>query len=324
MGLDPQQLSEHCRYILRQRRIKGKIVVLCEGDLQMVDGRLSPQTYGRMEQLPDANFYKACVPTWWRENRPEFVTCGDRNGVINTYFTLQALHRKDPNQSFLNPDKLFALVDLDLQPGAIANDYPFPDTEAIFGHLYKQGQVNLEAAFQHRIWTTGLIHKEAYFLAPDLAEWFTNSHFRPTYCQRPLFLRDFYFQMADAMVACADVQTNWPVVTQRLQNHRELDCTNPESLSQSWQRCYQTAKDDAHRRQLSLALLTIHPSKPFWQAIEPSEDDNRSGQQFREQLSLHIAKDYYAKQTDPLRHHLVTLFQTLAQFRTGTRSTGTA
>jgi hypothetical protein len=73
MSLNPEQLQEHCEIILKSREIKNKIVVLCEGDIH-IEGRKSPQSYKKMKQMPDANFYKACVPRWWRQKRPNFST----------------------------------------------------------------------------------------------------------------------------------------------------------------------------------------------------------------------------------------------------------
>ena len=70
------ELLEHCQTILKSRRIQGKSVILCEGDIQAVQGRRSPQTYRRLEQVPDANFYKACIPSNWTQRIPAFFNCG--------------------------------------------------------------------------------------------------------------------------------------------------------------------------------------------------------------------------------------------------------
>jgi hypothetical protein len=150
MSLNPEQLKKHCEAILQSRRIKNKIVVLCEGDIRKTQGRESPQTYKAMEQMPDANFYKACVPTWWKQKLPEFFNCGDRKDVIDTYFTLLTLHKQDSTNSYLDPKRLFAMIDLDLQVQAIDN-YIFTDTEAIFHNLYEKSEVKEQNAAQHRI-----------------------------------------------------------------------------------------------------------------------------------------------------------------------------
>ena len=166
MGLKPEELQQHCLQILKQRRILNKIVILCEGEIsKKIQGRPSPQSYSKMEQLPDANFYNACVPNNWKQYRPQFFNCGDRKDVIDSYFHLLELHSKDINNSYLTPEKLFAIVDLDIQIQNIANfyNYSFSDTEEIFTHLYEKARVNEQNFKEHRIWVTGLIHKEAYF-----------------------------------------------------------------------------------------------------------------------------------------------------------------
>ena len=122
MSFNEQELKEHCLKIIQDSRIKNKIVILCEGLIPpKVEGRRSPQLYKQMEQMPDANFYNACVPTWWKQYRPVFFNCGDRNDVLNTFFGLLDLHNSDNSQSFLIPDKLFAIVDLDIQDAKISH-----------------------------------------------------------------------------------------------------------------------------------------------------------------------------------------------------------
>ncbi|WP_228060573.1 MULTISPECIES: hypothetical protein [unclassified Coleofasciculus] len=129
MSLSSEQLEQHCKTILQSRRIRNKIVVLCEGDIPKIQGRPSPQSYGRMEEMPDANFYKACVPKGWTQYRPQFFNCGDRKDVIDSYFSLLDLHNQNKDNSYLNPDKLFAVVDLDLQVQAIDNYSIFQSSE---------------------------------------------------------------------------------------------------------------------------------------------------------------------------------------------------
>lgn len=47
MSFDPGKLKQHCEIIIQSRRIKNKIVVLCEGEGGIKDNqyRLSPQSY---------------------------------------------------------------------------------------------------------------------------------------------------------------------------------------------------------------------------------------------------------------------------------------
>ena len=229
MSLNPEQLKKHCEAILQSRRIKNKIVVLCEGDIRETQGRESPQAYKAMEQMPDANFYKACVPTWWRQKRPEFFNCGDRKDVLDTYSTLPILHEKDTTNSYLDPDRLFAMIDLDLQLQTIDN-YIFTDTEAIFRNLYEKSQVKEQNAAQHRIWITGLIHKEAYFLTPELQPIFENCCNKPIYKGNPAVLANIYLDMADAICSDLDLQNNLQRAFDRITYCSGLDCTEVQAF----------------------------------------------------------------------------------------------
>jgi len=55
--------------IIKSARIRNRIVVLCEGDVPNSEIR-TPSEYGKMEKMPDVNFYKACVPRWWKNYLP--------------------------------------------------------------------------------------------------------------------------------------------------------------------------------------------------------------------------------------------------------------
>jgi hypothetical protein len=313
MSLNSEQLKSHCSYILESRRIKNKIVILCEGNISPTNNRPSPQSYGRMEQMPDANFYKACVPRRWIHGRPEFVNCGDRGDVIDTYFALQDFHKQNLSKSYLSPEKLFALVDLDLQARKIKYDYSFDNTEDIFLNLYRNGCIQEDNASQHRIWTTGLIYKEAYFLFPDLQSSFSESHLQPTYNNESLILENLYCEMADAIPQNADMCQNLSTIRNRLNHCAELTCSSPENLKTSWTDCFRAVLEDEERHRLTTALLTIKPVKSFWQRINPPDDWSSGTERFREQLSLEIGR-FYSNQTDTQRYHLVAFFETLFSF----------
>lgn len=84
MSFSQEALERHCEITMQSRRIKGKIVVLCEGPYKadQYKGRPSPHEYRKHEKWPDANFYKACV--WWDQYKPAFFNCGDRKDVLDT------------------------------------------------------------------------------------------------------------------------------------------------------------------------------------------------------------------------------------------------
>jgi len=326
MSLNPEELQEHCKIILKSREIKNKIVVLCEGDIHM-QGIKSPQSYKKREQMADANFYKACVPRWWREKQPQFFNCGDRQGVLDTYSTLPILHAKDTTNSYsyLDPDRLFAMIDLDLQLQTIDIDnYPFKDTEAIFRNLYEKSEVKEQNAAQHRIWITGLIHKEAYFLTPELQPIFDNCFNKPMYKDQrnPAVLTNIYLDMADAISSDLDLQNNLQRAFDRINHCSGLDCTELDlyKFQDSWKHQFQNTSDETRKHQLIRALLTIkkvknkkHPEHDYWEKIRSPADWSGDEAVFREQLSLEIGR-FYSQQSSDVKSHIPFFFKTLYEF----------
>lgn len=311
MSLNPEQLKKHCEAILQSRRIKNKIVVLCEGVTPKIQGRESPQSYKAMEQLPDANFYKACVPTWWRQNRPEFFNCGDRKDVIDTYSTLLTLHEHDSTNSYLDCDRLFAMIDLDLQLQKIDN-YIFTDTEAIFCNLYEKSQVKAQNAAQHRIWITGLIHKEAYFITPELQSVFDDYPNSPMYQDNLASLTNVYSDMADGISSDGDLQFNLKRAFDRINHCSGLDCRQLDlgKFQNSWKHQFQNTTDATQKHELIVALLTIKKAKDYWHQIKPSGDWRHDERVFREQLSLEIGR-FYSHQSSDVKCHIPFFFKAL-------------
>ncbi len=314
MSLNPEQLKKHCEAILQSRKIKNKIVVLCEGGTPKMQGIDSPQAYRNMTEMPDATFYKKCVPTWWKQPRPEFFNCGDRKDVIDTYFTLSTLHKQDSTNSYLDPDRLFAMIDLDLHLQAIDN-YIFTDTEAIFRNLYEKSEVKEQNAAQHRIWITGLIHKEAYFLTPELQSLFDDYPNSPIYQENLVSLTNIYSDMADGISSDKDLQLNLKRAFDRINHCSGLDCTELDigKFQDSWKHQFQSTTDAAQKYELILALLTIKKAKEYWQQIKPAGDFSRDERVFREQLSLEIGR-FYAQQSSDVKCHIPFFFKTLHEF----------
>jgi hypothetical protein len=314
MSLSREELERHCKTILQSRRILNKIVVLCEGDIPKIQGRPSTQSYGRMEQMPDSNFYQACVPSWWHQYRPQFFNCGDRKDVIDTYFTLLQLHAEDSDNSYLEPNKLFAIVDLDLQLQKIDTDsYSWADTEAIFYELYDKFKVRDENTAQHRIWVTGLIHKEAYFLIPELQTVFDNFSIAPIYKGNFLIVRDIYIIMANEISSDLDLQNNASRVFNRISCCSGLDYSEIGKLQDSWKDQFQKAGDKNRKDELVFALLTIKKAKNHWNQVQPSSDWTRSPGVFREQLLLEIGR-FYSEQSDNPKYHIPFLLKSLYEF----------
>ncbi len=318
MSFNSEQLKKHCEAILQSRRIKNKIVVLCEGASPKIKGKESPQAYRAMEQMPDANFYKACIPTWWRQNRPEFFNCGDRKDVIDTYFTLLTLHEQDSTNSYLDCDRLFAMIDLDLHLQKINIDnYSFRDTEAIFCSLYEKSQVKAQNAAQHRIWITGLIHKEAYFITPELQSVFDDYPNSPMYQDNLVQLNSIYMDMADKVSSDPDLKNNLNIRRALDRINHCLNCTDLDKLQDSWKTEFKNTSDETRKHQLIRALLTIkkvknkkQPEHDYWEKIKPPADWSGNEKVFREQLSLEIGR-FYSQQSSDVECHIPFFFKAL-------------
>ncbi len=292
MSFSQEELETHCKTIMISRRVKNKVVVLCEGDVSKYEGRRSPQKYRKLEQWPDSNFYRACVPEDWTQYVPQFFNCGDRKDVLDTFFTLSDWHSEPVADSHLDPAKLFAIVDLDIQIQEI-EDYGFSDTEKIFYDLYDGMNVNVGNAARHRIWGTGLIHKEAYFLLPELQEVFDNFRNPPTYNDAPLRLEDIYLAMSDAITGDTDLHNNLQRACDRIRYCSDLDCTGTGRLRESWSERFQNVQDDTQKDELIFALLTIRKAKAYWNQIGTADDEwTRPVGDFRDALMLKIAHFY--------------------------------
>ncbi|BAZ18127.1 hypothetical protein NIES4071_100100 [Calothrix sp. NIES-4071] len=259
--------------------------------------------------MPDANFYSACVPRWWTQYRPQFFNCGDRQDVIDTYFKILELLYRNSENSYLSPEKLFAIVDLDLQIKNI-NDYLFSDAEEIYYNLYQQFRVNEANISQHRIFTTGLIHKEAYFLIPDVQEVVDTFSCSPNYNGKALVLNDIYIDMVDAICDDLDLINNFDRASNRVSCCSGLDCSGINELKDSWKKQYSAPLDEQEYPQLVFALLTIKKAKDYWKLIHPSTNWVRSAEVFREQLLLAIGRFYSEKSDDP-KYHIPFLLKSL-------------
>ncbi|MDB9436823.1 hypothetical protein PN450_08390 [Dolichospermum lemmermannii CS-548] len=321
MNTYQKKLMQHCNEILGNPNIRQRIVVLCEGQGSILN--LSDETtvnYGKMKQMPDADFYIKCIPKTWKTYKPEFFNCQGRTGVIDTYFKLLELHEEGSRESYLNPDKLFAIVDLDLQSQNIDN-YGFSNTEEIFSNLYQQGQVNEENTRNHRIWVTGLIHKEAYFIIPELQEVFDNYINVPMYNGQKIILEDIYITMANAIINSNDLKNNLSTISNRISHCSELDCTDLEKLRDSWKEQFENSPDETHKNELIYALLMLKKVKDnktqehYWEDIKPPSDWTNTEEVFRDELLRQIAK-FYSEQSNYAKYHIPAFMQFLKHFST--------
>lgn len=117
----------------------------------------------------------------------------------------------------------------------INEKYPFQDTDEIFYSLYEHAGVKEKDIDRHRIWVTGLIHKEAYFLLPEIQDIFTDYPIQPYFDGIPLNLEKLYLTMSDAIDIDNDLQNNFDRAGKRIQYCPMLLCQDVSSLKNSWQ-----------------------------------------------------------------------------------------
>jgi hypothetical protein len=317
MSFSEEELEQHCKFILSNSRISNKIIVLCEGDVYKEDGKLSPLYYKKMEHFPDANFYSACIPKTWASLRPCFFNCGDCNDVVNTYFTLAEILENDIKNQYFHPKKIFAIADLDIQVRPIRN-YRFPNTQEIFCNLYDKIKINETNANNdqapHEILVTGLIHKEAYFLVPALQSIFDGYSIHPFYKDSELSLENIYLEMSQDLCSDADLKANFAIACSRINHCAGLDFSGIDKLKDSWINEFQKAKDENRKHELIFSLLATRKAKEYWNQVQPSNEWSRDVSVYRDQLSLEIARDFYAKQTDneaAAKYHIPYFFKML-------------
>ncbi len=319
-------IEQHCLNIIQSPRITNRIIILCEGEIP-APGRFSPSSYGKNSELPDANFYKACLPYHWKNKTPMFFNSGGRSDVIATYQTIRDIHSQHLSISRLNPDKVFALLDIDLQSQPL-EDYEFPSIDEAFQDLFTQHQVNIDRLPQHKIWFTGFIHKEAYFLAPEIQDFFDRladltHHPQCAYQNNNLSLSQIYQEMINDIQHDQDLNTHWPRAAARISHCNTLNLKNPKTLQQSWQTEWPKAvNDNAQANQLIYALLAVRKVKPYWERIHPANESGTNDYEeewrsFREDISLEIGRKVYAHQEGKPHQHLACFFNHLYQLEFG-------
>jgi len=308
MSLSAEALQQHCHTIINSPYAQNKTVILCEGNIQAVQGRASPSSYRQLQKLPDANFYKACIPVWWQQKRPEFFVCGDRQDVVNTYFELQLM---DCTGTCFDKTKLFAIIDLDLPLCKFAENHSVQDSETLFHTLYQQGKINRQALADQSIFVTGLIYKEAYFLIPELQAMF-DAYATPVHYKNDVVnLQSIYLEMLGNLSEDKNIQepTHFPRACERIKHCVDSDLSNISELQDSWSRAFASATEPT-LQELILALLSIHQVKSYWQALAPSQNSGIPQERFEEQLTLAIAH-FYSQQARDSHQHIPSFFDSI-------------
>jgi hypothetical protein len=317
MSFNESELNNHCLEILKDPAIRNRIVVLCEGKTEPFKQTThAPRIKEFSEITQDSAFYYRAIPTWWKETRkrePEFRVCGTQTNVIIAYFKLLENHHQNPKNSYLNPEKLFALVDIDFQKKKLPQNYTFSNLEAIYEDLYSDGKVNSATFVNHKIWVTGLAHKEAYFFVPEpeLKLLFDNYPLPPLFNNQPLKLEDIYHAILETMLNHGDIKDNFTRTIKRIAHKEQFKkCKSIEEFQTAWKIAF------ANNETMILAiyaLLTIAKSKPSWEQIKPNATANNIEiKTYLDDLSLIIAREFYAKQPRDSQHHLTYFFNALS------------
>ena len=317
----------HCLNIIKSPRIRRRIVVLCEGDIPKESGRRSPGSYVKNEHTPDSNFYKACLPEKWKDNPPIFINSGSRAEVIKTYARLPMVHASSIDESCLSPHKIFAIIDIDLHSQSLNSsfEYPFEDIDCAFRNLYENNRVNTSNTSHHKIWFTGLIHKEAYFLVPELQDFFdeiANCRYQQGchYRNKHLNLDNIYQDMVDDLINDQDLAEKWIRAAARIEYCKQFNLESPKAFQSSWQECWRSNLDSKNvLHKLAYALLSIRKAKPYWHQVHPEdklleEESEKELRQFREEIALKMGRQFYSRQTGEPHQHLAYFFRHLYEF----------
>lgn len=311
MSLPPEKIESYARAIMNERKILNKAVILCEGTPEVLSEEgnkhvtYSPQLYGQLGTQPDSSFYSACLPKHMRSRfRPIFFNCGGRADVLKIFVKLHELHQDVSVKSYLTLEKLFVLIDVDIQKAEIAatSRNPESNTEDVFHNLYNALRINQAQLKEHVIFTTGLIHKEAYFLLPELNEFFKDYRNQILYKNAPLDLTQVYNDIIHEFEDDKDLAANFEIAQRRLA-FSSLDSTNLSSLKHAFHQAHQQAENP----DLIPILFLIRKAKLYWKQL--SEDSTNSQQQFHEQLSDAIAHFYSDKNDE--NFHLTAIFNAI-------------
>ncbi len=313
MSLKDQEIDHLCTMIMKRRSNRNKIVVLCEGDPNPIEIH-TPQQYSRLENFPDANFYKAAIPSWWRERIPNFYNCGGRSTVLQVYARLLQIHEDLSTESYLDPTKLYAIIDLDNQPCDLSEiSSSLNSSEDLHRALHNGNELLAEALAQHRIWITGWVHKESYFFDPDLQDLYND--YKLLFDENPLVLNDLYHRMIDDMDGDQDLAKHCDCAIGRIKLHLLENIAQLSDFKSIWE---QGSYDPKRRPSLISALLAIKKAKHYWEeklTVDPQEISiSRSA--YLDTVMLQIAK-FYADQCpkdDPQdlpRYHIPQMIRCL-------------
>ena len=296
-----KQVLVHATNILKSSRIRGKYVFLCEGDISTIfeNNTHSPSSLRKLEHLPDSSFYKKCLsPNIQKYKLPVFVNCAGRADVIKVYHKLVELVNEATEKgegTYLNLSKLFLIIDLDLQNSKVTSNIY---TEDIYSSLYNDTKIIKKNIPSHKVFVTGLIHKEAYFLLPQFEDIIKNYKVQLLYKKQPINLNTMYKEILKETKSDRDLSKNLNRVLNRF---KKYNLSTIEELI-----TFATNKLKAKELEY---LFTFRKVKPYWERITSNETiDN---EKLREQISLEIASTISFNNNQDF--HLTAIFNEIIQ-----------
>jgi hypothetical protein len=133
----------------------------------------------------------------------------------------------------------------------------------------------------------------------------------PHYKNNPLSLNKIYLDMAESIIDDIDLERNFQGVKKRLKDNLDSEFNDKNELKDLWINKFNATSTKEQKDELVLALLTIKKAKSFWKNIQPSEDVSILPRRFREDLSLAIARQFYAKQRNNPKYHIPYFLETV-------------
>jgi hypothetical protein len=311
-------LEKYCdEFIIKESGINRKIIVLCEGGSDKLLKDLvenPPLGLGdNFLEYQDASFYQRSVPTWWRDTQKDdiiFHVCGNQSNVITAYFYIIKKYQ-EKNDKRLDVNKVYAFVDIDFEKDKLSDinkKHPeisigFSSLEYIYHDLYVNGNVNHDVSKKHKIWVTGLIHKEAYFFIPPLK----------TILPSEISLEEKYFDILNEIENIKDFSID--KAKRRIAYHELSEkFKSVQEFKQLWQENFNNPEiTEIEKEQLIYALLTVAKPKATWIKIIPhATAKNKEIETYRNQLSHKIALEFYSKQPRESPHHIPSFFNALS------------
>lgn len=297
---------DFCEYILTKDVMvkRSPLVILCEGQRKAFKESRSRSISmasigGGLDKYPDASFWKKTIPSEWKGLPPYFISCGDRSTVIKTYSNLIELNNKLKSSYLRSPEKLFILIDLDVNGTILeemyknhqkSKDYEFKNTEEIYHNLYESNPINTKIIDQSKIIITGWRHKECYFFEPDLCDnlYKKLEKIQVYYNDEMFSSEEVYKDMIEAISEDKGINENFDnYIRERIQKLLCIPISDQDTLLNELRKINDNLEiSSQEKRKLIEAILKMVNAKlDFWdKAITCKFNDNKLTQKLDKKL----------------------------------------